>query len=278
MSGTVIKARGVEFSHESKQVLRGVDLDLAPGELCCLMGANGCGKSTFLDCVLGVNSPSNGSILVEGSPVSTYSAKHLALRLSYVPQVHKRSFPYLAEHVVLMGRTAHRSGFSTPDDVDLEIAREALAVCGVGHLGQRPYTQLSGGETQMVMLARALAQQTPIILMDEPTAHLDFRNELLFMETVVRLVREKGVSVLMATHSPNQPFYFENAGIDVCVAMMHAGRIHSTGRPTDVLGAGLFQGLYGIEVAVLEGAVADGPPIRQVVPLRTSSELQGVRV
>jgi iron complex transport system ATP-binding protein len=252
-------------------VLRGVDLALQPGELVCLMGVNGCGKSTLLDCALGVSAPSAGHVLLDGAPVGSHRPAQIARRLAYVPQVHDRSFPYLAEQIVLMGRTAHQAGLGSPGADDLAIARASLERCGIGHLAARPYTQLSGGEMQMVMLARALAQETSVILMDEPTAHLDFKNELLFLETVVGLIREQSASILMATHSPNHAFYFENRGLDVRVAMMHEGRIHAEGHPGDVLRPELIAELYDVEVSVLEGVAVDGSAIRQLVPIRSAN-------
>ena len=209
----VISVQGASYSYGYGRppVFHDVSLEVSTGEICCLMGVNGCGKSTLIDAVLGVNECQEGNILVDGRPVSSYKPSQLARRIAYVPQVHDRSFPYKVIDVVLMGRTVHQEGFGAPDGGDRELCEEALRACHISHLAERPYTQISGGEMQMVMLARALVQETPIMVMDEPTAHLDFRNELIFQETVVRMVEEKRIGVLIATHSPNQAFYFENS-------------------------------------------------------------------
>lgn len=265
----LVEARQVTFSYGRADILKGAGLSVSSGELCCLMGVNGCGKSTLLDCILGVNEPSGGIVLVGGRSVASCRPAELARLLSYVPQVHDRSFPYLVSDIVLMGRTVHQSGLKSPGEEDRSIVLEALSQCGIEHLSDRPYTQLSGGEMQMVMLARSLAQRTPLIVMDEPTAHLDFRNELLFCETVARLVKEGAVGVLMATHSPNQAFYFEDEGVAVTVALMGEGRIVARGNPKETLTAERIADLYGIKACVASHMLSDGREVRRIVPLET---------
>jgi iron complex transport system ATP-binding protein len=268
----LIKVREAVFSYGEKPILNGIDLDLEKGELYCLMGPNGCGKSTLLDCILGINQLCSGEIFIDNVNIKNYKPIRLAQKMSYVPQVHDRSFPYKVSQVVLMGRTAHLSGFDSPDYEDETIAMKAMKQVGIAHLSNRPYTQISGGEMQMVILARALVQKTPIIIMDEPTAHLDFKNELLFLETVVKLIRQGDISVIMATHSPNQAFYFENQGINVKVAVMHNGNICATGKPNNILSENRIKELYGIEAKILSQFYKDGIELRQIIPLRTLIE------
>lgn len=258
-----LEIEGLHFSYGANEILAGIDLAVSTGEVCCLMGLNGCGKSTLVDCILGVNHPSAGTIAVGGDAVGELGARELAHRLAYVPQTHERSFPFLVKDVVAMGCSASQP-FSGPTAGQTdEAVGDALERCRISHLAQRPYTQLSGGEVQLVILARALVQATPFLLMDEPTAHLDFRNELYFQETVASLVRERGVGVLMTTHSPNQTFYFEDVGLDATVAMMRDGMIAAYGSPGEILTEELFSELYGLEAVMMTGE-RGGRRIRQV--------------
>lgn len=271
----MLEASSITFTYPGnvKPTLMDASVSIVPGECLCLMGINGCGKSTLLDCMLGMHKPDSGSIRIAGEDIRDMSAVTKARLLSYVPQVHERSFPYTVEHIVLMGRTAHNSAFGSPPATDEPLALEALERCGIAHLAKRPYTGLSGGEMQMTMLARALAQDAPLILMDEPTAHLDFYNELLFLETVERLVRDQGIAVLMATHAPDHAFHLKSTGVPTRIAVMKNGRIEHAGNPDDILTESTLRDVFKIE-----GLVAEVPAdaeracaLRRIIPLRTCS-------
>ncbi|MBQ6585377.1 MAG: ABC transporter ATP-binding protein [Coriobacteriales bacterium] len=269
-----VVVRDLRFTYPGARtpVLDGVSLEARAGSVTCLMGVNGCGKSTLIDCILGVNHIDGGHILIDGCDASGLRPAQLALKCAYVPQAHERAFPFRVRDIVLMGRTAHQSFLGSPGDEDRELVEAALAECGIAHLADRPYTQLSGGEMQMVMLARALAQRTPFIFMDEPTAHLDFKNELFFMETVVRLVREQGVGVLMATHSPNQAFFFEGNGVPVLCALMDGGRVHLHGTPSQVLTPDNLSNYYGVRAQVVGADVGQGRHLDQILQISTEGD------
>ncbi|NTU88852.1 MAG: ABC transporter ATP-binding protein [Actinobacteria bacterium] len=270
MQDFLVEIRNLRFSYpESPEILSGIDLAIEEGRVYCLMGPNGCGKSTLLDCVLGEHKPDSGKVLVDGRSITNMKPEKIARKIAYVPQIHDRSFPYTVENVTLMGRIAYRGCFERPDDADRTIALEALQSVGIAHLADKPYTQISGGEVQLVMLARALAQKTPLIVMDEPTAHLDYKNDLRFLEIVVELVRNTGTSVLVSTHSPNQPFYFESMGLDTSILMMEEGKVERVGRPSQILTEESLRELYGIQAHILTHSDSDGKTISQVVPLRT---------
>ncbi len=168
-----------------------------------------------------------------------------------------------------MGRTAYVNFFSAPGEEDEAIAMDCLKRVGMDHLADKPYTQISGGEMQLVMLARALAQDTNIIIMDEPTAHLDLKNELLFLETVADLVNNNEVAVLIATHMPNHSFYFENKGLNITLAMMSDGNIQEKGRPKEILTEANIRRLYKIDARILDCTLEDGRELKQIVPLST---------
>lgn len=263
-NNVVAEIREAAFSYEKHPVFDDISFDVKRGEILCLMGRNGCGKSTLIDCMLGIHTLQKGGIYVEGREVSSYKTQELAQKMAYVPQVHDRSFPYKTRQVVLMGRTAYVGGFGTPDEEDKQIAKRIMEQVGIAHLADRPYTQISGGEMQMVMLARALTQESPFILMDEPTAHLDLSNEMLFLEIVADFIGKEEKTVLMATHSPNQAFFLEMLGLNVRVALMNQGRLVAVGPPKDVLTAEMIAEVYQVEGKIL----LDGR-CRQMMPLRT---------
>lgn len=271
---SLIEVRGASFAYDRHEVFRNIDLELEKGQILCLLGPNGCGKTTLLDCIMGTLKPQQGSLLVNGRPVQGVSAKEMARQIAYVPQSHERTFPYRVKDIVLMGRASYTSLFSSPSKEDESIADWALEQVGLARFRDRPYTHLSGGEGQLVMIARALAQKTPIIIMDEPTAFLDFRHELIILETMVKLVRETSISILMATHFPNHAFYFENYNINTVVAMMHKAKLAAVGPPTEVLSEENMRRVYGIDARLLACGMDDNRTLRHVVPLNT---LPGVK-
>ena len=263
----LIKVSNAAFTYGERFIFQNLNLDLHEGELCCLMGHNGCGKSTLLDCILGIHTLAGGEITIKNRNVAGYKPLELAREIAYVPQIHERSFPYEVRQVIMMGRTPYIGTFGSPDETDKQLVEQIMFETGIAHLAFRPYTQISGGEMQMVLLARALVQDTPVIIMDEPTAHLDFYNGLLFLETVGRLVREKRLTVLIATHSPNQPFYFENSGLPVKVALMHNGEIAALGCPGEILTTDNILKYYQVNVKLLTDTA--NKTLRQVIPLNT---------
>lgn len=264
---SLIKIKDAFFSYGDKDIFEKVNLEVGLGEICCLIGQNGCGKSTLLDCVLGAAQLKQGDIFLGGNSIAAYKPNEIARKIAYVPQTHKSSFPYTVEQVVLMGRTAYLDAFAGPDGKDKQLVEKALELVGILHLAPCPYTQISGGELQLVMLARALVQDTPLIIMDEPTSHLDFRNELIFMETVGKLVTENMVGVLMATHSPNQAFYFENKNVPVRVFAMGDKRILKSGIPCEVLSEAAMEEIYHIEAKRIESDNGTNP-LRQIIPIK----------
>lgn len=257
------------------EVLRGVSLAAENGAVHCLMGPNGCGKSTLLDCVLGFNHLAQGGVVVRGSDVRRLSPRALAQLVAYVPQKHDRSFPYLVEQVVLMGRTPHQRMLGRPNREDEVIVGESLEAVGIAELANRPYTHLSGGEAQLVLLARALAQRTPVIVMDEPAAHLDLGNSVRFLETVSVLVRERGCTVLMATHHPGQPFFLEAAGCHVTVSMMKDGEVRASGAPASTITESSLADVFGVETTLLTSGAGQRPSQRSFVPVRTIDTNEG---
>ncbi len=263
----MIQVCNISFAYNGVNVFNDISLDLAQGEILCLFGPNGCGKTTLIDIILGYLHPSCGTVHIEGRDQKNYSRSELARKIAYVPQMHERTFPHRVLDIVVMGRTPHLSPLSSPGKDDYRIAKQALELIGIGHLKDRIYTRLSGGETQLVILARALAQEAQVILMDEPAAHLDFRYELILLETIAHLVRDRNISVIMSTHSPNHAFYYENHSIPVRVALMYGGAFVSTGSPGDILSEKTMRDIFTINARVFSHTPVDNANIRYIVPL-----------
>lgn len=272
MSG-IISIKNASFSYDGLTVFENINLDLEKGEILCLFGPNGCGKTTLLDNILGHITLDEGTIEIDGKEHGMYSRRELARRISYVPQVHERTFPYRVIDIVVMGRTPYLSPYSSPGKEDYRIAEEALEMTGIARLKERLYTKLSGGETQLVILARALAQESPIIIMDEPASHLDFRHELLLLETIAGLVQKKNLTILVSTHSPNHAFYFENRGIPVRIAMMAEHRIIYMGTPGDVITEEKMKRVFGINTKVFTGSGDDRSEMKYIVPVGVVREI-----
>ena len=265
----LIEVIDLGFKYPQSMVLDKIDFTVGRGEIFCLLGPNGCGKTTLLDCVLGWLKPCKGQVLINGVPLIDMTAQQTAKNMAYVPQVHEKTFPYLVKDIVLMGRASFLGPFRTPSEEDEAIAEQAMTMVGISKLKERPYTQLSGGECQLVMVARALAQNSPLIVMDEPTAHLDYRHELIIMETIAELTKQTGLSVLMATHIPNHCFYFENQGISTRAALIKNHTIIAMGKPSAVLTEKNIGELYNINTRILNYQLDDGGRLKQVLPIST---------
>ena len=245
MSAPLIEVRGAGFSYGDHSVFGGVDLDVYPGEVLTILGPNGCGKSTLLRCIGGALALRQGTVRFENVDLSTLDVRARARKVALLFQDHTASFPYPVLDVVSMGRTPYLSAFGAPSAHDIAIAEEALEQVGMSHLKKRPYTELSGGERQLVLLARTLAQQPAVILLDEPTAHLDFKNQVRSLRQIGALA-ERGVTMVMTTHDPNQAFLFPGRA-----ALMRPGGSLAVGPPSEVITDQALSAAYGIGVAVL---------------------------
>ena len=184
------------------EVLRGVDLQIREGEILTVLGRNGAGKSTLFSCMLGMKKPRQGTIEVLGRNIAAMTEREIAKVVGFVPQSHNPAFSYTVEEFVLMGCAAKIGLLSSPGAKEREKTRAALEKMGIAHLAMRPYTELSGGERQQVTIARAIVGEPKIILFDEPTAHLDFANQVKVLRIVKKLA-EDGYAVAMTTHDPN---------------------------------------------------------------------------
>lgn len=244
----VIGIRDLSFSYGSNKVLKGVSMSIRENQLMCIFGANGSGKSTLLDCITAINDVDKGAITILGRPIDEYKPRELARHIAYVPQKSGIGFPYTVMEVMLMSRASRIAIHSVPRVRDAEICENALKDIGVLHLRDKMFTELSGGEAQLVLIARALAQETRIIVMDEPTAHLDYSYKYIVLDQIVRLVRDRGLTILMASHMPNHSYYLENQGLDVMVSVIRDGGIFIMDKPSKALTKETMLELYGVDV------------------------------
>ncbi len=240
-----LAGRALTIGYSDRVVGRALDLSLARGEVLALLGPNGGGKTTLLKTLLGILPPLAGEALIEGRSLGALPIRERARAIAYVPQLHTPTFAFTVESVVLMGRTAHGNLFNRPTDKDREVARAALVRFGIDHLGERPYTMISGGERQLVLLARALAQEPQFIVLDEPTASLDFGNQGKVMREI-RALAASGHGVLFTTHDPNHALRAADRAY-----LLRDGERIAEGSVHDVLTRPQLEALYGAPVEQL---------------------------
>lgn len=239
-----VEVNGLSFSYGARPVLDNVTFTAREGELLSILGPNGVGKSTLFRCVLGLLKGWQGEIRLAGEDVKGLSARALAKRVAYIPQQSYPAFQYSVFDMVLMGTAAHSPAFAPPGKQEEEAARDALERLDILNLAGRSYARLSGGEKQLVLIARALAQHSRVLLMDEPTANLDYGNRLKVL-TKVRALAGDGYTVVQTTHEPEQAYLFSHR-----LLAMKDGRVLAQGEPGEVLTAELILSLYGVEVEV----------------------------
>ncbi len=226
-------------------VVKGVSCCADAGEILCLVGPNGCGKTTLFRLLLGILPITGGSIRLDGQDVRSFSPRELASRIAYIPQYHTPIFSYTVLDVVVMGRAARFSAFEAPKAADREAAFAALEKLNAAHLANRKYTSLSGGQRQLILIARAICQSAKVFVLDEPAANLDYANHQLLMEVIADLAR-KGYCVVMSTHSPEHP-----ASIGSRVLLMRDGQVAAFGPPEQVITPEWLEPVYGIEIDVV---------------------------
>lgn len=234
----MLEVRDLHFDYGNAPILKGVSFEVNEGELCGLFGPNGCGKTTLFKCCLNFLKSHRGSIHMDGRNVKDLRVEDMAKIVAYVPQEHKPPFPYLAREVVLMGRTPRLNGLFGISREDKMKATEALDLLGLTELADYPYNQLSGGQRQMILMARAIAQETPLMFLDEPTSALDFSNQIRIWRTM-RLVAVRGVTILACSHDPNHVSWFCDK-----VVVMKDNRILKEGSPQGVITEDTMDEIY----------------------------------
>jgi len=235
-----INLDGVEFGYSSALVLEDICLDIEGTQLVSIIGPNGVGKSTLIHCMNKILSPTKGVVCINDTNVSDITLKDLSKQMGYVPYSARNAFPLSVVDTVLMGRHPHSAWKTTERDID--IVYETLNVLGIEHLAMRPFNQLSAGQHQKVMLARGIAQEPRILLLDEPTSNLDIKHQMDVTRLLRDLSRSKDMLVVMISHDLNiASTYSDN------IVMMHEGRIFAVGAPSKVIVEGNLRTVYGVE-------------------------------
>lgn len=234
-----LQVEDLAFGYGRRIVGSGVSFGLASGEILCLLGPNGGGKTTLLKTLLGLLPPRAGTIRLDGSDLSRLSRTRIAQAMAAVPQAHAAHFPFTVRDMVLMGRASRLGPFAAPGPSDAAAAERALATLGIGHLAGAVYTEISGGERQLALIARALSGAPRLLVMDEPTASLDFGNQARVLGQIRRLA-QAGIAVLFSTHDPGHALLCADR-----VIALHAGRLAA-----ETVTPALLRLIYGIDVVM----------------------------
>lgn len=241
-----LEVQNLGFSFgKGKHSISGISLAVEPGEVLCLLGPNGAGKTTLMRCLTGALRPVAGTIRLGGADVAGLGPRDLARRMAHVPQASQPAFGHKVREMVLMGRSPHLGRFDMPGSADIDRANAALARMGIAHLADRSFSAISGGERQLCLLARALAQEAPILLLDEPAASLDFGNQIRLLGTISTLARE-GFGILMVTHHPDHALQVGHRFL-----ALKAGQVHQAGPVASLAEANYLSDLYGAGVEIL---------------------------
>ncbi|MBQ3105321.1 MAG: ABC transporter ATP-binding protein [Lachnospiraceae bacterium] len=254
----------------SGDVVKDVSCHADGGDVLCLVGPNGRGKTTLFRLILGSLSLSSGSIRIDGRDSKQLTPREMANLVAYIPQYHRPIFAYSVLDIVMMGRASHFSSFETPKAADREAAFAALEKVNALHLADWKYTALSGGQRQLILIARAICQSARVFVMDEPAANLDYANHQLLME-VVKELAGKGYCIVMSTHSPEHPFSVGSKAL-----LMKEGRVAGFGSPRQIITPESLEEVYGMEMDVV--TIGDRYGVKRTIclPVKAPGDIRSV--
>ncbi|MCP8323065.1 MAG: ABC transporter ATP-binding protein [Candidatus Methylarchaceae archaeon HK02M2] len=240
-----LSIQNLYFKYSTTNVLNRVNLEVYENEVVSIVGPNASGKTTLLRCINKVLEPQIGNVFIDGKAIAKMNVKELAKEISCVPQIPLRSFLLTVLDVILMGRTPYIKWQLTKDD--LEIAEESIKLVGIENLTSKYFDELSGGEMQRVLISKAITQEPKVLLLDEPTAHLDIKNQLEILDLIRNLAMNKNIAVLMAIHDLNLAARFSDR-----IYMIKKGSIFASGSPMDILTSENIKEVYGVEVRAIK--------------------------
>jgi len=237
-----LEVKDLRFSYKDNRVLKGVDLSAGAGQCVFVLGENGAGKTTLFRCLLGLLAGYTGEIHIDGTDAANMSSREIARKIAYIPQAHTPVFNYTVFETVLMGTNVLTAGLRTPGKLERETTEQMLEQMNIPHLGERGFAEISGGEQQLALIARALAQKSRILIMDEPTANLDYGNQFRVMRHIRQLARD-GYLVILSTHNPEHALLYSDM-----VLVLKEGKAMVYGEPGKILNQDLIKSVYGISV------------------------------
>jgi iron complex transport system ATP-binding protein len=267
---TKLEARNLTFAYGRRTVLDGVSLALNSGELLALLGPNGAGKSTLFRCILGLEAARSGEVLLNGENIRKKSPADLSCHIAYIPQMHYPAFNYSALDMVLMGTASQGKKWAVPCAAQQKAARDALELLGAAHLRLRSFRELSGGERQLVLIARALAQKASLLIMDEPAASLDYGNQFRLLQQIKALSRQ-GYGIILSTHNPDHALLFADRAL-----ALHQSRIIASGPPEEVLTESLIATLYNIPVTIRRDELGRASCLPVMADFRFYADISGL--
>ncbi|MDP4177330.1 MAG: ABC transporter ATP-binding protein [Bacillota bacterium] len=251
----------VSCGYGSNIIVKNLSMNIESGEVLTLLGPNGVGKTTFFKSILGFLKIHSGEIKLDGENVHNWKKSKLAKVIGYVPQAHVPPFPFSVLDVVVMGRTAHLNTFASPSKKDIKFAEETLELLNISYLKDKIYTEISGGERQMVLIARALTQEPKILVMDEPTSNLDFGNQVKVLEQVNKLSKD-GLGIIMTSHFPDHAFLCSTK-----IALLKRNHEFIVGKVDEVITEENLESAYGVKVKIISTKNEEGTVIKSCIPM-----------
>ena len=249
------------YYDKTSNIFENINFSVNTGEIWGILGPNGCGKTTLLKCLNGLFQLRSGNIYIEGKSLHSLRKNDIGKKVGYVPQMHDGTFPYSVFEMVLMGRASHLGIFSSPSKNDKKIAGEAIESLGISHLANKPYPCISGGEAQLVLIARALTAEPAVLLLDEPTSHLDFKNQKVILDILDKLSKERNLAVIMTTHFPDHALSISSKAL-----LMGNGKNGMAGCTHDVLTECNLKDVFDVDVKIVSFDVGENN-VKTVVPL-----------
>lgn len=257
----ILEIKNAKCGYNKEIIVKDISITVKSGEVLCLLGPNGVGKTTFFKSILGFLDLKGGEIFLDKKNINTLSRKKIAQVIGYVPQAHTPPFPFTVMDVVVMGRTAHLGMFNSPSKEDVAIAEKNIDKLNIGYLKDKIYTEISGGERQMVLIARALTQNPKFLIMDEPTSNLDFGNQIRVLDTINKLAKQ-GLAVIMTSHFPNHAFLCSTK-----VGLLEKKKGFIYGTVDDIVTEDNLKSAYGIDVKITSTNNGFGEEVKSCIPL-----------
>jgi len=247
-----LKVKNISFSYDSVEVLGDISFELKQGEILGIVGPNGSGKTTLLRCINKVLKPKGGVVFLDDINLALIRQKEIAQKIGVVPQNSTHRFPFTVFDIVLMGRFPHKGRFDKEKEEDFDIVDRYLSLSGISHLASRLITEISGGEHQKVVIARALAQKPQVLLLDEPTLHLDINHQIELLELLKVLAKDENLIVIMVSHDLNLAARYSDK-----ILILKEGKIYQAGLPEEVITYQCIKEVYGIETEIIRSQITN---------------------